>query len=368
MATRRQVLLGMGVAATAAASPWILRTAKTATYQPLFFSAFDDSAGQHHLAVLGGQGQLLMRAPVAERAHSVSIAPDQSQAIFFARRPGRLAWLIDLEKREMVRTLHAASGRHFYGHGSFSPDGKHLYTSENDYAGARGVIVVRDLVSGRMVDEFDSGGVGPHDLRLSADGNTLIVANGGLHTHPDHGRAPLNLDTMQPNLTYLDRRNGRVLEQVQPPHNQLSIRHLWVTPDNNVAVAMQYKGPVTDPVPLVAFHQRGQTLKTATAPLPIQRQMQAYTASICTDPATGITAVTCPRGGLITLWNSQDQKLIKSLGLADAGGVNLAPDGSGFLISTGPGKIAKTSPQGQIEIAATHNGIHWDNHLAGAAG
>ena len=38
--------------------------------------------------------------------------------------------------------------RHFFGHGVFSADGKLLYTTENDYQNARGMIGVRDATDG----------------------------------------------------------------------------------------------------------------------------------------------------------------------------------------------------------------------------
>lgn len=374
MMHRRQVLLGIGVAGLGAAvAPWLLRGEQASTATPLFFSAFDDDQGQHNLAVMDANARLIFKQPVPERAHSVSLSPDGQQVIFFARRPGRMAWQIDLQDLRLVRTLHADAGRHFYGHGCFSCDGRRLYTSENDYENARGVITERELATGNILAEFDSGGIGPHDLRLAADGSTLIVANGGLHTHPEQGRDPLNLESMQPNLAYVDRRNGSVLERINPPHHQLSMRHLWVTPgpDNQVdevAVVMQYQGPVTDTVPLVAFHRRGQALRTAIAPLATQRQMQAYTASVCMHPESGIALVTCPHGGLVTLWDVPSAKFIKSLSMPDAGGVNLSGDGQGFLVSTGQGQVNRVSITGQRQIVANTGNTHWDNHLVSVNG
>ena len=45
----------------------------------------------------------------------------------------------------------------------------------------------------------------------SQDGKTLAVANGGLDTVPDAGRANLNADTMEPSLTFVDRGSGELL-------------------------------------------------------------------------------------------------------------------------------------------------------------
>ena len=42
-------------------------------------------------------------------------------------------------------TIPSIEGRHFFGHGVFSPDGKLLYATENDFEAARGVIGVYDV-------------------------------------------------------------------------------------------------------------------------------------------------------------------------------------------------------------------------------
>ena len=194
------------------------------------------------------------------------------------------------------------------------------------------------------------------------------MANGGLLTHPDKGREPLNVATMQPNLAYLNRADGDILEQVSPPNHQLSMRHLWVTPDDQVAVAMQYQGPVTDAVPLLAFHRRGQPLRTALAPLATQRQMRGYTASVCVDPVSRVAAVTCPHGGLVTLWDATTAKFLRALAVSDAGGVNLSADGPGFWLSTGLGQIKRLRVDGRSSNLTSLDNLHWDNHLVSAAG
>ena len=59
------------------------------------------------------------------------------------------------------------------------------------------------------LDEFSSGGIGPHEILRLPSGN-LAVANGGIRTHPETGRKKLNLDTMRPNLTVLSPTGGVV--------------------------------------------------------------------------------------------------------------------------------------------------------------
>ncbi|MCK0317313.1 DUF1513 domain-containing protein, partial [Salmonella sp. 15E65] len=90
--------------------------------------------------------------------------------------------------------------------------------------------------------EFDSGGIGPHEVVLMPDGKTLCVANGGILTHPDYGKLELNLDTMRPSLAYIDAASGELLEKVElePALHRLSIRHLALAADGCVWFGCQY--------------------------------------------------------------------------------------------------------------------------------
>ncbi|MCY4151013.1 MAG: DUF1513 domain-containing protein [Aestuariivita sp.] len=53
---------------------------------------------------------------------------------------GKYAVVIDCANGHELHKLNAAPGRYFYGHGVFSQDGSLLFTTENDYQTALGVI------------------------------------------------------------------------------------------------------------------------------------------------------------------------------------------------------------------------------------
>ena len=107
-----------------------------------------------------------------------------------------------------------------------------MYTTENAYtqipgSSQRGVIGIYDIADNfRRLGEISSYGIGPHQLGMLSDGKTLVVANGGILTHPLRCREKLNLDTMKPSLTYIDSSSGDLVDQFYPGHHQQSIRHL----------------------------------------------------------------------------------------------------------------------------------------------
>lgn len=149
------------------------------------------------------------------------------------------------------------------------------------------------------IGEVTSGGVGPHDIRLLSDGRTLVVANGGIETHPETGRAKLNLPVMQSNLSYLGLDGElRVQVHLEAAHQRNSIRHLAVSAQGDVAFAMQWQGDLGADVPLLGVHTR-QTNRVELAEAASVRRMQGYLGRVAIDATGRRVAVTSPRVGVL---------------------------------------------------------------------
>lgn len=330
-------------------------------------------SGQHLVVGFDGAGNALLRAALPGRAHEVVVAPG-GQTLFVApRRPGTVASVIDFNAGKTLRRCEARAGRHFYGHAVYSGDGNHLFTTENDYASGRGIVAVRDAASLRVEAEFDSGGIGPHQLAWLADGRTLAVANGGIRTHPSAPRQKLNLATMRPNLSLVDAASGRLIDQAVGDHPQASIRHLAATPGGDVVVAMQYEGPPADDVPLVALYRPTKgagALEPLSIPLAEQRSLKQYTASVAVDAATGNAAVTCPRANRVTFWDTGNGRFVAKHRLGDCGGVAVDALASEFVVSSGRGALLRFDTR-TFALAggktARQPDLKWDNHLAAVA-
>jgi uncharacterized protein len=331
------------------------------------FGCRADEAERYFTTGFGADGDVVFDIPLPGRGHGAAFRPAAAQCVVFARRPGTFAVVIDLDRAEALYRIDAAAGRHFYGHGAFSPDGRHLFTSENDYEVGGGVIGIRDAADGyRQVGEFASQGVGPHEVALMPDGATLVAANGGIRTHPDNDRAPLNLDTMQPSLAYLDLASGGLRDafQLAPRLHRLSIRHLAVNTDGVVALAMQYEGDKRDRVPLVGVHAGG-AIRLLDAPPAIERRMRQYAGSVAFDQGGRLLAVSCPRGNLITFWHAQTGRLVGQTELADGCGVAPADAPGAFVITGGRGEVVRVEPgheETPVRVAAQSLAV-WDNHL-----
>ncbi|WP_420584954.1 DUF1513 domain-containing protein [Ruegeria sp.] len=353
MPSRRNFLAGLAATTLAPVRGW------AAVGAPDYLAAALFPDGSYRLAGLNAGGDILFSLPLPARGHAAAAHPHKPQAVAFARRPGTFAVVIDCATGAEVKRLTAPEGRHFYGHGAFSPDGAWLFTTENNYEAGDGVIGIWDTASYTRVGEFHSGGIGPHDMRLMPDGQTLVVANGGIETHPETGRTKLNLPTMQPRLTYLNL-SGTVLEQVELPRtlHKNSIRHLAVRSDGLVGFAMQWQGDKTQHPPLLGLHTRGKAPRLLSAPDADQSRLQGYAGSIAFAGDGETIAITCPRGNALHRFTVADGQLTGAFALEDVCGLGAGP--SGYVFTTGTGLVGELVPEPRISARPD---CQWDNHL-----
>ena len=361
MFNRRQFIIGASAAAGAAALPWWLNRAQA--NEPWLISAYSNKKKQHFAAAFNLQGDLISQVSLPARGHGAWAHPNKpGHGIIFARRPGTFMMEIDFSQGEIHHHIRSAKNHHSYGHGVFSQDGKILFTTENDFELGRGVIVLRDTENYQVIDSFDAGGLGPHECRLMPDGQTLVIANGGIKTHPNWPRKKLNIDTMVPSLTYLDLKTGQIIDQFKLDNHHLSIRHLDVSDQGKVIAGLQYQGQKTDQVPLAISHHGETSLQYLLASDKVWRSMNQYTASICINSQAELAAISCPRGDLVTFWDLRSNRFIDSIHLRDGAGLSLVDQH--FVATNGKGMVNHQQQSDSFQMnTLKFNDIRWDNHL-----
>lgn len=354
MATRRSVLKGIMATGLLARASWADAGA------PKYLSAGRRANGSYAVYGLSAQGDVQFEIPLPGRGHAAAAHPTSPIAVGFARRPGQFAIVLDCLMGSVRQWLAAPTNRHFYGHGAFSEDGSLLFTTENDFENAEGRIGVWDVFDGfRRIGEFASGGVGPHDIRLMPDGATLIVANGGIETHPDSSRAKLNLPTMEPNLSYISL-TGDLQETAFLPRvlRKNSLRHLAVNDAGTLAIGAQWQGPRTDNVPLVFTHRAGRALDHVAALMNAEIGFEGYVGSVAFDASGASLAVTSPLGNRFAIYNLSNgsHQVYRT---EDVSGV--AASERGVVATTGQGLFLSAGSSGTREISSAP--VQWDNHL-----
>jgi hypothetical protein len=277
--TRRAFLLGS--AAFIASAAGFLHWTRDERPRGTLLSAFEDARGDQFVGGVSLDTGDIFGAPVPARAHGCAVDPSDSQrVIFFARRPGTQAFEFRRDTLQARTVFETSSGQHLAGHGVFSPDGQWLYTPEHDYERLRGVIVVRDASTFEVAREIDTRGIDPHEILLSADGGSLLVANGGIMTHPRTFRRKLNIPTMDPSFCVIDAASGECIEQWRLADHLLSIRHLAHGPEGLVAIGLQYEGDPLHAPGIVALYTPRKGLRLLKAPTDEMHKFRAYVASI----------------------------------------------------------------------------------------
>lgn len=360
---KRRAFLGFGgaLAAASAVGGWALTHHSE---QPLLLSARDDADGRHYAVGYRLDGTRVFSTPVSERCHDVYAHPHLPVAVFVGRRPSRESYLIDSRDGTLLQILASPPNRHFYGHGVFHASGDWFYTTENDTAEpGRGVLGVYRVDERRLIrtDEHSTHGVGPHQLLWMPDGETLVIANGGIRTEAD-SRAMMNLAAMEPSLVML-RRDGTLLSKEQLPEQMNSVRHLAVAADGTVVSGQQYEGDPMDQVPLLAIKRPGAPFQAFPLGEPQRRVMNQYTASLAINDALRLLAVTAPRGNKVFIWDLDSTALRDEIHLPDCAGV--AATERGFVVSSGEGRCRSIDCTAERFVSTALKlpvGL-WDNHL-----
>ncbi|WP_137129728.1 DUF1513 domain-containing protein [Rhizobium sp. FY34] len=348
---RRSFVRAAGLSFLAALSPRRLYALERA--DAVYASGFRAQDGTYGIATVSLRGAVIDRIALPARAHGLAYCRVTGRGVAFARRPGTFAMIFDPQAKAEPVVISAPEGRHYYGHGHFSPDGRILYASENDFDGNRGMIGLYDATDGfARIGEFDAGGIGTHDMTVSDDGGLLIIANGGIETHPDFGRTKLNLDRMQPSLVILDAATGDIVQRhaLPEPLSQLSTRHLDIDEAGRIWFACQYEGPRTDLPPLAGHFSLGEDLHFIDLPQETTERLCNYVGAIAINRRENLVGLTSPKGGAAVILDAKTGKVLAEEKVVDAAGIAAAPDG-----------IAVSSYDGTL--AATRSRLAWDQHL-----
>jgi hypothetical protein len=360
---RRDFLTGvLGAAAASALGPDAFAAA-----EELYAAARQDGSSAYFAAIFNGLGVDVNSVALPGRGHDICVSPASRTCVTFARRPGNFAVAFTADRRKAPVFFTTPPDRHFYGHGVFSADGRLLYTTENDFDGERGIIGVHDAGAGyARIGEFDSFGIGPHDLALMPDGVTLVIANGGIATHPDfdEGRMPLNLATMKPSLVYLDTRTGDLIERCElpPDLHQISLRHMDIGAGGRIVLGCQTDHAERFDLPLIFSHARGEDLRQIAIGEPLSFALRGYISSVAVDGSGEVAALTSSHGGRVLLLDVASGKLLGERQIGDVSGVAPSRGNGKFLLTTGDGKILDGASDREGGTPHHRSGVQWDNH------
>lgn len=351
----------------------------------LFISGARQSSEQHVAVVFDERGQIITSVPLSARAHGAAAHVKTYRGCLFARRPGTYLNAFDIRTPRIHQTIRPQPNRHYYGHGVFSTSGHLLFATENDFDGVRGIVGIYDAEKGyQRIGEMISSGIGPHEIVRLPGSHLLVVANGGIQTHPDSGRDKLNVASMLPSVSIIDSRNGQVVGQhyLDDELHQVSIRHLACTEDGEVWFAAQYEGGkqtvkglagvINVEQSINSFQHKTSSIGLSLIDIPanLQKKTLNYLSSVAV--AGSYVIYTAAKGGLTFTVNRQTKQVEDSVSIFDCSGVASlthfdfsqpasTSDSDAALVTTGTGEIVRLDENG-ISSLGMHS-LQWDNHV-----
>ena len=340
-------------------------SAQAASDDVLLASACRIDAGGFALVIVNQKHEVVRSIPLAARGHDVTSHRPTGKAVVFARRPGRFAIAFEPRTVAPAKLITPPADRHFYGHGVFSRDGRRLFSTENDYEHARGVIGVYDASgSYQRIDEFDSHGVGPHDVALMPNGRTLAIANGGIETHPDSGRTKLNIASMEPSICFVDSHTGDLIvrHRLASGPDQLSLRHIAVTASGDVWFGGQWEGSAVEAPELIGFCTQDGGPQMVAGQTPLGIRLKGYIGSVSVSQDGRWLAASAPRAGQIVYIDTEGRSVRRISKLHDGCGV-AALSGREFAVSSGDGLLRRETADGGVLDVANFDELAFDNHM-----
>ena len=226
---------------------------------------------------------------------------------------------------------------------------------------------VGDARSLKKLDEWPTFGIDAHELLwdTSEPGRaTLIVANGGVPTQPERGRAKLDLDQMNSSLVRLDATSGALLGQWRLADPRLSLRHLaWQSapagknPLLSIALQAEHDDAAQkNRAPVLALFD-GSMLK----PVQTATSLAGYGGAICARQDGW--AAGCPRANGVALFGN-DGSWRELFALPHACAVATVKDG---CWAGGHGEALWTigdTKAANITLTLSPDTVRLDNHWA----
>lgn len=292
------------------------RYVRKSTGEPVFFLDMFDLASSR-----------LQTIELDFLAHGLTTMPERSTTAALFEKRGPHAAIVDLLKRD-VRAFKAGPRRAFYGHGVYSPDSRTIYSVEIDTETQEGLLSLRDASTFEVTGEMPTGGKNPHDALLLEDGKTLVITNGG---GVISSGAPAS-------VAFVDLEARKVVDLVKMSDENINAGHVAVGRDGSIAVVSAPRdGLPSMNVGGLSLRRAGETGPAAWMrdPIDVADRMIGESLSVAIHEPTGIVAATHPYGGIITLWNLAERRLLKTYELVSVRGVTVTLDGRLFAVAFG---------------------------------
>lgn len=320
--------------------------------------------------------------PTEVPGHATVVDPkNPSRALIFSKFNAK-ALEIDLSKKTTTRPFVSEENNVFYGHGVFSKDGNYVYSVESSADHDKAMIVIRDGKTLKTQGRIPAFGRHPHDLHISNDGKTLIVANtdGELNFKKPNGEKFTDppryseKGKVQASVNFIDIQTS-TLKKSMPidKKTNMSIGHLAVTSKDDLLLGLVMNRFYTTPddrksLPFaVGFLPKNDDISYVYSAKDDKNEktlakFKKGSFSVAVDEKKDLVCHTHIAEKGLTFFNYKTKKLIKHFELANNPfGCSVRLDGQGFLVTDSLGIIhaidAKSWEMKQVsKLSGTYSG------------
>ncbi|NQV22422.1 MAG: DUF1513 domain-containing protein [Rhodospirillales bacterium] len=302
--------------------------------------------------------------------HEITVRPDRRSA-FFNSMDDKIMLTFDPDSLELGAVAEAHH-RQFTGggHAIHGPGGELIVSERHNYVRYSGQpekhygrIVVRDPESLRVIEVYNSHGIAPHQIAQLAGEQAIAVTHYGSTSWPgsgDYGELPY---IVEPCLTVIDLRNGKLLHKEVGQDKRFDLRHLAVhgrdrifaiqgrlAPMAEVQEVMKDWAEIYEPDVWSASEEVGylpapvlryDLTQPDTRPKPVSTDdplLMRYGQSIVFDPVNDEAIATFPSRHAVVVFAGADgsvKRVIRTdrLGLHQPRGLAFHPDGRRYAVS-----------------------------------
>ena len=272
-----------------------------------------------------------MKTPISMAffPHGISANPSNPHLLTVVEKQGPGACQVDLRSRTVINTISPSSGCWFYGHGTYDASGSLIYLVETELLSGRGLLSVRDVVSGEIIGQLDTYGASPHDCLLLADGTTLAITNAG--EYRSNGEK-----VSAACVSYVDSESGKLLDKKPISNTRINAGHLLIAPDQSLAVvsAPREDLPGTDPGGLSIGLNNGELI-SLMEPEQITGALVGESLSLAYHQPSDLLGITTPDAGLVTFWRLSTRQFVSAVRIPEPRGICLTADATEFVVSSG---------------------------------
>lgn len=255
--------------------------------------------------------------------HDILIDPKNKMRLLTFEEDGINAAEIDLNSHIVSKALSTSGDRVFNGHGTFNRSGDLIFCTESNTNNHQGSVTVRDASTLKVLDQFSSYGLKPHQCQLTNNEQTLVVSNTGIN----------NVKNSPATIAYIDVQNKKLQEVVTLSKKTLNTGHFSITKDDSLVVA---SAPVANhKTGGVSIRHKQQPVVTMTQPEVIINQLTGEALSISIDERHNIAAITHPNANLITFWSIDKAELVKAISVPNPRGISLSLSEKHYIVSYG---------------------------------